>query len=260
MKDLKLQLRFSSRLFWVAVFALLAVAVASAPLRMAGQEAAPAANTTVSGQTAGTPDDSKNSPAGSKPAPSKEEQQSEALRLEGPVVKWTASTLHISVATTANIYEYINFLILALGIGVPLFRWLPKFLRNRKEKLRSDIESARRVTEDANSRLSAVEAKLASLDEEIRKFRAEVEAESLADEMRIKASLGDASAHIVESAEQEIGQAAAQARRGLRNFAADLAIEHAAKQMVLTPETDRALIAEFIGDVVRTGAAKGGMN
>jgi F-type H+-transporting ATPase subunit b len=138
---------------------------------------------------------------------------------------------------------------------VPLFRWLPKFLRNRKEKLRSDIESARRVTEDANSRLSAVEAKLASLDEEIRKFRAEVEAESLADEKRIKASLGDASAHIVESAEQEIGQAAAQARRGLRNFAADLAIEHAAKQMVLTPETDRALIAEFVGDV-----AKGGLN
>jgi F-type H+-transporting ATPase subunit b len=254
LKDLKLHLRFSSRFFGVALLAVLAAAVALAPRRMAGQVAAPA-NSAAPTQTAANQDHSKN-----EPLRSKEDQQAEALRLEGPVVKWTARTLHLSLATTANIYEYINFLILALGIGVPLFRWLPKFLRNRKEKLRSDIESARKVTEDATARLSAVEAKLASLDAEIAKFRAEVEAESLADEKRIKASLGEASAHIVESAEQEIGQAAAQARRGLRNFAADLAIEQAARQMVLTPETDRALIAEFISDMVRTGGTKGGMN
>jgi F-type H+-transporting ATPase subunit b len=54
--------------------------------------------------------------------------------------------------------------------------------------------------------------------------------------------------------------AAAQARRGLRNFAADLAIENATKQLILTPETDRALIAEFVGDVVRNGASGGGKN
>jgi F-type H+-transporting ATPase subunit b len=59
----------------------------------------------------------------------------------------------------------------------------------------------------------------------------------------------------VAAAEQEIGVAAAQARRTLRHFAADLAIEQAAKHLVLTPETDRALIAEFVSDV-----AKGGLN
>ena len=47
-----------------------------------------------------------------------------------------------------------------------LFRFLPKFLRNRAEKVRSDIESARKATEDANARLSAVETKLSKLDEE----------------------------------------------------------------------------------------------
>ena len=46
----------------------------------------------------------------------------------------------------------------------------------------------------------------------------------------------------------------------MRNFAADLAVEQAAKHMVLTPETDRALIAEFIGGVTRNGGAKGGLN
>ncbi len=82
-----------------------------------------------------------------------------------------------------------------------------------------------------------------------------MERESLADEARIKAALEEESARIVVAAEQEIGAAAAQARRGLRNFAADLAVEQAAKQMILTPETDRALIAEFVGDV-----GKGGKN
>jgi F-type H+-transporting ATPase subunit b len=154
------------------------------------------------------------------------------------------------------IYEIVNFLIIVLAVGIPLLRWLPRYLRNRNETLRNDIEKARKVTDDANSRLSAVEAKLASLGDEIQKFRAEVEAESLADEKRIKASIGEESARIVEAAEQEIGQAAAQARRGLRSYAVDLAIDQAANKLVLTAETDRALIAEFVGDVVRGGGKK----
>jgi F-type H+-transporting ATPase subunit b len=52
--------------------------------------------------------------------------------------------------------------------------------------------------------------------------------------------------------------AAAQAKRGLRHFAADLAIEQAARQLVLTPETDRELIAEFVGEANRTGIAGNG--
>jgi F-type H+-transporting ATPase subunit b len=52
--------------------------------------------------------------------------------------------------------------------------------------------------------------------------------------------------------------AAALARRELRHFAADLAIEEAAKQLAITPETDRALIAEFLGDTAVKTAPKGG--
>ncbi len=191
-------------------------------------------------------------------AQSDEEQQNNAFRLEGPVVKWTAKTLNAPVTVVARGFEVINFLIIALGIGVPLYRFLPRFLRNRKEKLEADIASARKVTEDANARLSAVEAKLASLGTEIEKFRTEVERESAGDEARIKASLEEESARIVVAAEQEIDMAAAQARRGLRNFAADLAIDQAAKQLTLTAETDRALIAEFVRDVAGNGA--GGKN
>lgn len=255
MKDLKVRQISSSRLLSLVTLVALAVGVAISPARMAAQDAAQAA-----GQTTAAPADSRPAASSSETTPSEEEQQNNAFRLEGPVVKWTANTLNAPVNIVARGFEVINFLIIALGIGVPLFRFLPRFLRERKEKLRSDIESGRKATEDANARLSAVEAKLSKLDEEIQKFRAEVEAESLQDEARIKASLAEESKRIVESAEQEIGMAAAQARRGLRSFAADLAIDQAAKKLVLTAEIDRALIAEFVGDMARSGAAGGGKN
>ena len=252
MKDLKVHLRFSSLLLRIVILFVLAAGTAFAPLRVVAQQA-PAASSETSAQASAAPESAKPDSGFSE-----EEQQNQAFRLEGPVVKWTAQKLNLSVETTANIYEILNFAIIAFAVGIPLLRWLPKFLRNRKEKLRSDIESARKVTQDASARLSAVEAKLAKIDEEIQKFRAEVEAEGLQDEARIKASLGEESTRIVESAEQEIGMAAAQARRGLRNFAADLAIDQAAKNLVLTVESDRALIAEFVGDVLGNGKAGGG--
>ena len=143
------------------------------------------------------------------------------------------------------------------------FKWLwkngacaPKIIRKRSATLSQNLEVARKTTADANTRLSAVEAQLARLDEEIARIRAQVEEESKLDEQRIKASIGEESARIVASAEQEISVAAAQARRGLRHFAADLAIDQAAKQLVLTPETDRALISEFVHEA--TNGVNGG--
>lgn len=244
MKVLNTHLRFPGRVFALLVLTAFAIAVSAASRPIAAQQPAGQPQAT---QSSATPSESAN------PAETEEEQQNKAFLLEGPIVKWTARTLNLSIEQAAGIYEVINFLIIALAIGVPLFRILPKVIRGRSQKLTADIEAARKVTEDANSRLKAVEAKLATLDQEIQKFRAEVESEAAQDEARIKASLEEESHRIVAAAEQEIATAAAQARRGLRTFAADLAIDQAARQLVLTAETDRALIAEFVGDAARHG-------
>jgi F-type H+-transporting ATPase subunit b len=172
-----------------------------------------------------------------------------------PVVQSLARIMHMDVERAAQIFEIFNVSIVVLGIVIPLVRIMPRLLRGRSQKIQANIEEARRTTEDANKRLSAVEAKMASLDVEIAKFRTEVEQQIVQDEQRGKAALEEESARIVASAEQEIGVAAAQAKRSLRNFAADLAIEQAARQLVLTPDTDRALIAEFVREA---GRANGG--
>lgn len=190
----------------------------------------------------------------------KEEQKDLDTYRHASIVQSIGHKLGMSTETTAKVFEAINFLIILLAIVIPLVRILPKVLRQRSATLNHDIESARQATADANSRLSAVEARLAGLDAEIQKYRAQIEQESREDEKRIKASIEEESARIVAAAEQEITQAAAQARRGLRHFAADLAIAQAEKQLALTPEVDRALIDEFIAGAAANGAAKGGSN
>ena len=227
------------------MLAALVAVVAVAPFRLAAQDSAPAASSQPAAAAAET----------AKPEPAKAEEEDNNIYRHTALVEAAGKVLHLPVETMARIFEIINFAIIALAIGIPLAKFMPKVIRKRSQTLRHDIESARKATGDANARLSAIEAKLSGLDQEIALVRAQVEQESLADQSRIQASLKDESERIVAAAEQEIAVAAAQARRGLRYFAADLAIEQATRQLVLSPEADRALIAEFSADL-----AKGGQN
>jgi F-type H+-transporting ATPase subunit b len=264
MRESTTRTRFSAHNFQSIVFrflflAVLAAGVAVAPNRLAfAQQAAPTTpigTQPQSGQAAG-----QGLNGLSNQGATESEKEDDNVYRHTPLVQSLARIFHLDVETTARIFEFINFAIIALAIAIPLFKFLPNYLRKRGEKVRADIESARKVTEDANARLSAIEARLSGLGEEIAKFRTEVEQESVQDEARIKSTIEEESARIVAAAEQEIGAAAAQARRGLRHFAADLAIGQAAKELVLTAETDRALIAEFVGDVGRSSVGKGGQN
>lgn len=192
----------------------------------------------------------------------KEETEEENIYRHTPLVQKLAKIFHLDVETTARLFEFINFAIILMAIVIPIGRFLPRVIRKRSTTLSHNLETARKTTADANARLSAVEAQLSRLDEEIAKIRAQVEEESKQDEARIRASIEEESARVVAAAEQEINMAAAHARRGLRHFAADLAIEQAVKQMVLTPEADRALIAEFVSEAQNgaNGAANKGKN
>jgi len=224
-----------------------------APGRAAAQQSAtdvPAASAPANGATNGS--------ESAQPAQSDEDRDNAFLH--SSTVRALARILHLNVDTTITLLLVINFAIIFFAVAIPLTRAMPKIIRKRSETLSQDLTSARQATADAQARLSAVEAQLAGLGEEIKKLTAQVEQESVEDEKRIKASLGEESARIVAAAEQEINAAVGQAKRGLRSFAADLAIGQAEKQIALTPETDRALIAEFVAEVAGDAAGKGGRN
>jgi F-type H+-transporting ATPase subunit b len=248
------KLSFCLRAFWLAT--VLAVAAPMfAPSYAAAQQSATGAPT-ASRATDGS---GSAQPAPATSSTTSEDDQDTAF-LHSSTVKSLARILHLKLDTTVDLLLGINFAIIFFAVAIPLKRMMPKIIRKRSETLSQDLTSARQATADAQARLSAVEAQLAGLGEEIQKLSAQVEQESVEDEKRIKASLGEESARIVAAAEQEINMAVNQAKRGLRSFAADLAIGQAEKQITLTPETDRALIAEFVAGVAGDAQAKGGRN
>jgi len=104
---------------------------------------------------------------------------------------------------------------------------------------------ARTATEEASARLNSVESRLGKLDEQIAAMRAQAEKDSALDEERIKASVEEEKQKVLRAAEQEIAAATVHARKQLQQYAADLAIEQAARKLVVTAETDRLLVQGF---------------
>ena len=249
-------MRFLPRLSWFALLGVLAVVFAVAPSNVAAQASSPAATSAA----APAANAGGSGTAQSSQVESPEEQQINGF-LHAPAVKAIANALHLKLETADGIFLAVNFAILFLAIAIPLGRTTPRILHKRSKTLRHNLDSARKLSQEAKARLTAVEAQLSKIGQEIDKFRAEVEEELKQDEARIKGAIEEESVRIVTAAEQEIGVAAAQARRSLRSFAADLAIEHAAGQIVLTPETDRALIAEFASGLAQNHTGlKGGQH
>lgn len=245
------------------VFIALLAALLVAPLAVAGTASAQLANPNAPIRSAERSHGQAALPAqpneslSAKPGQVKKEEAEEFnVYRHTRLVQKLADTFHLDVETMARIFEWINTGIILLVIILPIAKFLPRAIYKRKQTLKHRLETARQTTADANSRLSAVEAQLARLDDEIAKIRAQVEDESKQDEARIKASLKEESERIFTAAENEIAAAAAHARRELRHFAADLAIENAARQLTLTPEADRALIDEFVAEATN-GLAKG---
>jgi F-type H+-transporting ATPase subunit b len=188
----------------------------------------------------------------------KEVDESEVYR-RSDMVKKVGSMLGMNPAQAAMAFEVFNFVIMAILVGWVLIRTLPKTFRNRSGVIQKQLVDARAATEEAAARLGGVEARLAKLDEQIAAMRAQAEQDSAHDEQRIKASLEDEKQKILASAEQEIAAATSQARRGLQQFAAELAIEQAAQKLVVTAETDRLLVQAFARRLAGDDS-KGGQN
>ena len=227
------------------VFAIMAVLCVATPrLRAVEQEH-------VAAQ-----DGSETAAAHSQEQDKHEEDETEAFR-HSAAVKAIGAKLGLDPEQAATAFTVANFVVLAILVGWFLLKSLPKTFRDRNSAIQKKLIEARAATEDAGARLSSVEARLAKLDEQIAAMRAQAEKDSALDEQRIKASVEDEKQKILSVAEQEIAAATVQARRQIQQYAADLAIEQAAKKLVVTAETDRLLVRDFARRLVGEGSKEG---
>ena len=139
----------------------------------------------------------------------------------------------------------LNFAVVAGAVFYFSKKNLAGMFRNRTASIQKAMQEAQKASEDANRRLGEIETRLSRLDAEVEGMRAAAEKEAVAEEARIKAAAEEDGRKIVESAEQEIAAAAKLARRDLTNFAANLAVSLAARQIKVDSATDQALVQGF---------------
>lgn len=209
---------------------------------------APVSTSTESGQ--------RTEPAATQPE--KEAVDENDAYKKSPAVIAIGRKLGLSPDQAALTFEIGNFVILAVAVLWFLARLLPKTFRNRNTVIQKSLVDARTATEEATARLNAVEARLSKLDAEIAAMQTQAEADSAAEERRIKASVEEEKQKIITAAEQEISAATAQAHRSLQHYAAELAIEQAARKLSVSAETDRLLVQNFAARL--TESDRGGEN
>lgn len=207
------------------------------PAPMLRAQEAPSATTSDAGQ--------KSTPAANSPEANQKEIDTNDAYRHSAVVKALGAKLGMDPEQASTAFEVVNFAVLAVLIGLFLAKALPKTFRARTGAIQKDLVQARMATEEANARMNSVEDRLSKLDEQIAAMRSQAEKDWALEEQRVKAAVEEEKGKILAAAEQEIASATTQARRQIQQFAADLAIDQAAKKLVVTAETDRLLVQSF---------------
>ncbi|MCU1321752.1 MAG: H+transporting two-sector ATPase subunit [Acidobacteriaceae bacterium] len=184
-------------------------------------------------------------PESASPEANKAEKDENDAYLHSPSVKAIGAKLGMSTEQAATAFQVANFAVLAVLVGWFLIKTLPGVFRDRNTTIQKDLVDARTATEEASVRLNSVEERLSKLDGQIAAMRTQAENDAASEEQRIKASVEDETKKIMASAEQEIAAATTHAQRQIQQYAAELAIDQAAKKLVVSAETDRLLVQSF---------------
>jgi F-type H+-transporting ATPase subunit b len=184
-------------------------------------------------------------PTKQQPGKQETEQEEGDEYRHSPMVTKLGSFLGMKSDKAATTFTLSNLFILLAGVLFLLYKNLPKTFRSRSEGIQKQIVDARAATLEAKTRLSSVEERLSKLDEQIAGMRTQAEADGAREEERLKAAIEDEKKRILSSAELEISSATISARRELQKYAAELAVDQAARKLVVTPEADRYLVEGF---------------
>jgi len=172
-------------------------------------------------------------------------------------VQWFSKLTGMSVETGYWVFTILNFVVIAAAMLWIFKSVWPKLVRGRNEQITRGLEEARRTSAEAQRRLSDIETRLGKLGDEIAGIKAQAETEAKAEETRIKAASEEEKQRILTAADQEIASASAQARRELKAFAAEIAIDLAKARIAsgIDLNSDEQLVREFAARLGKEGNA-----
>jgi F-type H+-transporting ATPase subunit b len=151
-------------------------------------------------------------------------------------------------AEPSVIWKWLNFAILAGVLGRLISKNLGPMLTSRAKGILDGLAAGTKAKEQADKRAAEVQAKLANLEGEVARLRAEAQKDREREAERLRAEGEREAARIRQHAEQEIESAGKQARLELQRAAAKKALELAEMKIRarMTPDTQSSLLGGFI--------------
>jgi F-type H+-transporting ATPase subunit b len=150
-----------------------------------------------------------------------------------------------------EIWKWVNFLILAGGLGYLLGKNAGPFFAARSAAIRKDLDESLRQRREAEAKVAEVESRLATLESQIADLRAESERNLKTGAEQISAQTTEDLAKIRANVAQEIANAGKHARTELKQYSASLALELAEQKVRarMTPATQDEMVESFVRDL-----------
>jgi F-type H+-transporting ATPase subunit b len=146
------------------------------------------------------------------------------------------------------LYKWINFVLLAGGLGYVLRKPAREYFLQRSASIRKGLEEGRKALENSQAQLRAVEEKLQHFEEAMADFRAAALREMEEEHARIRQTAAEEAAKMMGSVRAQVDVAGKQAKLELRLFTAQMAVEQAEKMIVqrLDESGQRRLVNQFV--------------
>lgn len=233
-------------IFRISIFALLLFASASLTCAALQQPSGAASPETASAASGSSSPNTQADASAQEPQGTNEELNDEEATFKySPAVRFIARHTGLSVTSTFWVCYSLNFAVIAILIWLAMKSNLPAMLRGRTQEIQKGMLDARHASEDAGRRLKEIEERLSRLSLDINEIQKHAEAESRAEEERIRVAIEEEKQKILQAAHQEVEQATNAARRELQKYAVTLAVDMAEKGIRVDAEEDKTLIQDF---------------
>lgn len=155
-----------------------------------------------------------------------------------------------------QMWKWANFVILAAVLGYMMAKFLPPAFASRTQEIQKEITEAQAAKAEADRRAAEVEQRLARLSKDIDTFRASAAVDMQQEGERIRKETAAQMKRVEQQASLEIETAGKTARRELKEYSAELALQLAEDRVrhQLNPDTSAALVDGFIADLAKQGA------
>jgi len=148
-------------------------------------------------------------------------------------------------------WKWVNFVILAGGLGYLVSKHAPAFFEGRSKEILQGISDGTKALKDAHARAASIELRLAGIQNEIDNLRGAARAEMAAEGQRIQRETEHRLERLQAQAAQEITLMTRASRDELRKYSAELALQLAEQRIRsrITQDAQDGLVDAFLGDL-----------